>query len=130
MAAKAAKITRASASAVTTASSGASSTLMASIHLDGELHWTIDIGMNHLSFLGGLPSLRQIIGLKDLLKCLRGLFLQLIVDEVLERLSRDSLDFVALSFLVSLRAALHTFIFHLLIVRDCSSHADLRHVAA
>ena len=112
MAAKAAKATRASASTVTTASSGASSTLMASIHLDGELHWTIDIGVNHLSFLGGLPSLRQIIGLKDFLKCLRGQLYQLIVDELLERL-------------VPLRAALHTFIFHLFIGMGCSSRADL-----
>ena len=91
---------------------------------------TRDIGVSHLSFLGGLLNWRQIVGLKELLKCLLGLLLQLIVDEVLERLSRDSLDFVALSFLVSLRAALHTIIFHLLIGRGCSSRADLRHVAA
>ena len=91
---------------------------------------TRDIGVSHLSFLGCLLNWRQIVGLKELLKCLLGLLLQLIVDEVLERLSRDSLDFVALSFLVSFRAALHTIIFHLLIGRGCSSRADLRHVAA
>ena len=86
MAAKAAKATRASASAASSAASAVSSTLNASIHLDGELHWTIDIVVNHLSFLGGLPSLRQIVGLKDPLKCLRGQLYQLIVDELLERL--------------------------------------------
>ena len=91
---------------------------------------TDDIGVNHFSFLGGLLNWRQIVGLKDLFECLLGLLLQLIVDEVLERLSRDSPDFVTLYFLVSRRAALHTFIFHLLIGRGCSSRADFGHVAA
>ena len=89
---------------------------------------TSDIGVGHLSFLCGLLNWRQIVRLKELFECFLGLFLQLIVDEVLERLSRDSLDFVALSFLVSLRAALHTFIFHLLIGRGSSSRADLRRI--
>ena len=86
----------------------------------------MDVSVDDFGLLDGLLDSGQILRLKELLEDILRLLLQLVVDQVLEGLSGDTLHLLLLALLVTGSSRLLALVLHFLVDRDGSGRAGFR----
>lgn len=86
----------------------------------------MDVSVDDFGLLDGLLDSGQILRLKELLEDILRLLLQLVVDQVLQGLSGNTLHLLLLALLVAGSSRLLALFLHLLVDRDGSGCAGFR----